>query len=98
MTALEAAIKLREYGPSRCFSGICRNLHHLDADAYALFDVYLRVCSYNSTYPVEVNLMGMCPDYAEAYYASCGDKWVGAHGVARMQLLNDFINWLEPKK
>lgn len=98
MTALEAAIKLREEGPTRSYCGLCNNLFLLGIDAYNAFELFLDSVGWDSEYPVEVNLLGMSPDEARDYYASCGDKWVGVHGASRMQLLNDFINWLEPEK
>ena len=98
MTALEVAIKLRDGGPMLRDCGICSNLKEQNLSAYKEFKAFLCESNYNNAYPVEVNLMGMDDDAADEYYEDCGDKWVGAHGVARMQLLNDFINWLEPKK
>lgn len=98
MTALEAAIELRDNGPQWQSVGICSNLHGQHLDAFKAFEVFLCESGYNDCYPVEVNLMGMCPDDAEAYYMGCADMWVGAHGVARRQLLNEFINWLRSKK
>lgn len=98
MTALEAAIKLKEEGPARPCCGLCNNLFLLGIDAYDAFEVFLDSNGWDSAYPVEVNLLGMCPDEAKDYYASCGDKWVNVHGEARMRLLNDFINWLGIKE
>lgn len=98
MTALEAAIKLRDVGPSNPRSGICNNLFSLDVKAAVEFATFLEVAGYDSAYPVEVNLMGACTEDARDLYRSCANKWVNAYGAARMQLLNEFINWLEPKK
>lgn len=98
MTALELAIKLRDDGPRRRECGICNNLYAQDIGAYKAFKRFLCVSGYDYAYPVEVDLMGMDDGEADAYYRDCDDKWVGAYGVARMQLLNDFINWLESKK
>lgn len=98
MTALEAAIKLRDVGPSNPRYGICNNLFSLDVKAAAEFDTFLDVAGYDSAYPVEVNLMGTCKDVARGLYWSCANKWVNAYGAARMQLLNEFINWLRSKK
>lgn len=95
MTALELAIKLRDGGPTLRDCGICSNLRE---QAYKEFKAFLYESDYDNVYPVEVDLMGMDDDAADEYYRDCGDKWVGAHGALRMKLLNDFINWLEPKK
>lgn len=98
MTALELAIKLRDDGPMLRDCGICSNLKEQDIGAYKAFKMFLCESGYDDAYPVEVDLMGMDDGEADEYYGDCDDKWVGAYGVARMQLLNDFINWLEPKK
>ena len=98
MTALEVAIKLRDDGPMLRDCGICSNLNEHAIGAYTEFKMFLCASGYDDAYPVEVNLMGMDDEEADGYYRDCDDKWVGAHGAFRMQLLNDFINWLGLKK
>lgn len=95
MTALEAAIKLRDEGPSNPRCGICGNLISLDVEAAVEFATFLDLAGYDAAYPVEVNFMGTCKAAASGLYRSCADKWVNTYGAARMQLLNEFINWLE---
>ena len=94
MTTLEVAIKLRDGGPMRRDCGICLNLREQDRGAYGAFKVFLCASDYDEAYPVEVDLMGMGAEEADAYYMDCDDKWVGAYGAARMRLLEEFINWL----